>query len=435
MADEIPSGTKERTPSERRTVTALFCDVVDSTSMAERLDPEDWAEIMNEAFQHLAAPITRYEGTVSRLLGDAVLAIFGAPSAHEDDPERAVLAALDIIEGIAPFREQIRREHGMDFNVRIGINTGPVVVGDVGPATATEYTAMGDAVNIAARMEQTAEPGTIQVSGDTRRLVAPLFDFESLGEIEVKGKSKPVTAFRVLGGKAQPGPRRGLEGVSAPLIGRDGEFAQLQEVLSQVQQGRGHVVCIIGEAGLGKSRLLEELHGEWIRHLAPEAWTLTQGVPYDSSRQYALFQNYARGVFGIELEDHVDVIHQKVDTVLRAHGLPDEAVALCSAAMERVIAAKVLHDAPDFPADVLKQDILEVTYESMRQEAATRPVAMVFDDLHWADQPSVELIKHLLQLTEEVPILILCAFRPERQSPAWQVKLKAETDYPDRYTE
>ena len=250
------------TEGERRIITVLFCDVVSSTAMAERLDPEEWTEIMNEAFQYLTAPITRYEGTVARLMGDAVLAFFGAPVAHEDDPQRAILAALDIVDGIRPFREQINREYGLDFNVRVGINTGPVVVGDIGSTAATEYTAMGDAVNVAARMEQMAEPGTIQVSEETYRLVAPLFECEGLGETEVRGKSRPVPAYRVLGVRAQPGRLRGIEGVNARLIGRDREFAQLKDALEQLRQGRGQIVCVIGEAGLGKSRLLEELYGE-----------------------------------------------------------------------------------------------------------------------------------------------------------------------------
>jgi class 3 adenylate cyclase len=160
---------------------------------------------------------------VARLMGDAILAFFGAPLAHEDDPERAILAALDILAGLQPFGERVRRETGLDFNVRVGINTGPVVVGDIGSQVRMEYTAMGDAVNLAARMQAAADPGTVQIAESTYRLVAPLFDCQSLGEILVKGKSEPVPAYRVLGRKAQPGRLRGVPGLYSPLIGREGD--------------------------------------------------------------------------------------------------------------------------------------------------------------------------------------------------------------------
>jgi class 3 adenylate cyclase len=202
---------------ERRVVTMLFCDVKGSTAMAERLDPEEWAEIMNGAFEHLIAPIYRYEGTLARLMGDAIFAFFGAPLAHEDDPQRAVSAGLDIIDGVQVYRDRVKADRGLDLSVRVGINTGRVVVGQVGSDLRLEYTAMGDAVNVAARMEQTAEPGTVQVTADTYRLVAPFFDAESRGGIEVKGKAEPVLAYRVLRRRAHPaaGARRRSSGASA----------------------------------------------------------------------------------------------------------------------------------------------------------------------------------------------------------------------------
>ena len=233
------SRSRRAVQGERRIVTVLFCDVAGSTEMAEQLDPEEWAEIMNEAFEYLTGPVTRYDGNVARLMGDAILAFFGAPVAHEDDPQRAILAALDIVDGIAEFRQEIQDEYGLDFNVRVGINTGSVVAGEVGSEVAGEYTAMGDAVNLASRMEQTARPGTIQISGDTHKLVAPLFELESLGGIEIKGVSNPVPAYRVLGRKAQPGRLRGIEGLSSPLIGRESEFDTLRQVIQEVRQGRG----------------------------------------------------------------------------------------------------------------------------------------------------------------------------------------------------
>jgi class 3 adenylate cyclase len=184
--------------SERRILSLLFCDVVGSTALAEKFDPEEWVEIMNEAFEHMSAPILRYEGTVGKFTGDGLMAFFGAPVSHEDDPERAVRAALEIMEGINELAESIRADYGEDFKIRIGINTGLVVVGQVGTSAVSEYTAMGDAVNVAARMEQTAEPGTIQISADTQKLVERSFNLEPLGGTEVKGKSDLVDIFRVL---------------------------------------------------------------------------------------------------------------------------------------------------------------------------------------------------------------------------------------------
>jgi len=421
---------------ERRVITALFCDVVNSTGLAENLDPEDWTEIMNGAFERLIAPIQRYDGTVAKLAGDAVLAFFGAPAAHEDDPQRAVLAALDMIAANQGYRDDVRKEYGIDFDVRIGINTGPVVVGDVGASRAMEYTAMGDAVNVAARMEQTAAPGTIQISGDTQRLVAPYFDLEALGGVEAKGKSEPVPAYRVLGRRDDSDPSRRADHVGAPLIGRDRELAKLRAALADLQNGRGGIITIIGEAGLGKSRLVAELYKEWVSAgRGDDGWDTAHGIPYDASRPFGLFQNFARQMFGIELDDPPDVIHNKVDTGLRAKGEGDEVVALCSVALERVIAAKVLHEAKDFPAEVVRKDIYDTVMPAWVAAARQGPRVMVVDDLQWVDPASIDLLIHLFKLAEELPLLFVCVFRPERQSPAWQVKIRGDTDYPHRYQE
>ena len=265
---------------ERRVVTMLFCDVQGSTAAAGNLDPEEWAEIMNGAFEHLIAPVYRYEGTLPRLMGDAILAFFGAPIGHEDDPQRAVLSGLDIIQGIRPYAEQVKSQWGLDFNVRVGINTGLVVVGEVGSDLRVEYTALGDAVNLAARMEQTAEPGTVQITDETHKLIAPLFDFEDLGGVEVKGKEKPVQCYRVLQSKAEPGQLRGIEGLEAPLIGRDLEMDRLRRATGELLQGRGQICSVMGEAGLGKSRLVAELHHALAAEgLLPDAEGGTGGGP------------------------------------------------------------------------------------------------------------------------------------------------------------
>ena len=243
---------------ERRVVTMLFCDVTGSTAAAEQLDPEEWAQIMNGAFEHLIAPVYRYEGTLARLMGDAILAFFGAPIAHEDDPHRAVLAGLEIVQSIGPYRDEVQRKWGVDFQVRVGINTELVVMGEVGSDLRVEYTALGDAINVAARMESAASPGTVLIAADTHRLVAPLFDFEDLGALEVRGKSEPVGTFRVLARKSQPQRERGIVGLDSPMVGRDREIEVLRELINDLTHGSGQIVSVMGEAGLGKSRLIAE---------------------------------------------------------------------------------------------------------------------------------------------------------------------------------
>ena len=433
---ETSGAGRSRRPmlGEGRTVTVLFCDVVGSTAMAEKLDPEEWAEIMNDAFQYLTGPIERYQGTVARLMGDAILAFFGAPVAHEDDPERAVLAGLDIVEGIGTFRDEIAREYGLDFKVRVGINTGPVVVGEVGSEFAGEYTAMGDAVNLAARMEQSAEPGSVQVAEDTYALIQPLFDFEPLRPIELKGKAEPVPAYRVKGLKAEPGRVRGIEGLSAPLVGRDEEMHALRRIASELREGRGQIVCMIGEPGLGKSRLIEELRAEWQGTANGQApWIESRGISFDTSRPYGQFQQRLQQLFGVREDDPQDVVTEKLSR--SPEGYPQNLHVLARQAVEILLAVSSESEGPRLEGEALKRELFDAVTSIWRRLASYSPTVMVFDDMHWVDPASAELLRHLFQLTDEVPILFLCATRPERQSPAWQVKQLAETDYPHRYTE
>src|SRR5262245_60449773 len=208
---------------ERRIVTMLFCDIKGSTAMAGQLDPEEWADVMKGTVEHLVTPVYRYEGTVAQLLGDGILAFFGAPIAHEDDAQRAVLAGLDIVAGIRDYGVRVKHERGLLFDVRVGINTGLVVIDQVGSDLRIEFTAMGDAVKVAARMEQTAQPGTVQVSGATHRLIRSQFEFEDLGGIQVKGKDEPVRAYRVLARPPEAARFEAVAGDEGPLVGREHE--------------------------------------------------------------------------------------------------------------------------------------------------------------------------------------------------------------------
>ncbi len=412
---------------ERRVVTILFCDVTGSTAMAGDLDPEDWAEIMHEAFNYLVAPVYRYEGTLARMMGDAILAFFGAPLAHEDDPKRAILAGLDILREIGPFCDEVRSQYGLEFNVRVGINTGPVVVGDIGSDLAMEYTAMGDTVNLASRMEQTAEPGTLQIAEATYRLVAPLFEVEPLGEIEVKGKRQPVTAYRVVAPKTQPGRLRGIEGLTSPLIGRARELEQLDQALEQVRQGRGGIAYLLGDAGLGKSRLLGELRSRWDHN-----WMETGGVSYDTARPYSMFQQLFRKLCGLTEQDSPAAARQRIEQLCADFEPEVEKQAARAAELILTFHADSAPAAQE--GETLKRELFSSMLAAWRKPAEL-PLVMVFDDLHWADPASAELLQHLFQLTDEIPIFFLCALRPYRQSDGWQTKLHAETVYPHRLTQ
>jgi class 3 adenylate cyclase/tetratricopeptide (TPR) repeat protein len=418
---------------ERRLVSILFCDVTGSTAMAKDLDPEDWAEVMHEAFEYLIAPVYRYEGTLARMMGDGIMAFFGAPLAHEDDPERAVLAGLAIIDEIGPFCEKIRKELDLEFNVRVGINTGIVVVGDIGSDLAMEYTAMGDTVNMAARMEETAEPGTVQVSEETYQMIAPLFDTVALEGVEVKGRQEPVQTYRIVAPKSKPGKLRGVEGLSSPLVGRSEEFERLKEALAGLQQGKGGIAFLIGEAGLGKSRLIQEVEREWFGSGKDEStWSVVRGISYDTTQPYSLFQQIIRQSCGIEPEDPPDVILKKLEAF--AQEVTPEIADQTGQAIKLMMAIRDEGDGRPQATGDRKREIQSNVLDLLRS-TILEPSVLVIDDLHWSDAASAELLEHMLQMTDSNPAMIICAMRPYRGSPAWQLKLAAETRFPHRYTE
>src|SRR5215207_4822815 len=285
---------------ERKYVTVLFADVVDSTGLGERLDPEQVAEIMNGAFAFLNASVKKYDGTIARLLGDAILAFFGAPVAHEDDAERAVLAGLDIQAAAREYAEEVRRTYGVDFQVRVGINTGLAVLAAVGDEIRTEYTAMGDTTNVAARLQSAAEPGSVLIGADTYHLVKQLFELKPRGATKVKGKSTPIETYEVLAPKTVPGRVRGLEGVTSPLVGRDADVQFMQENLEGLFAGQGAFVAVVGEAGLGKSRLIAEVRK--LVHTDPQhqdVWIEDRAISYGQTKIYYPWQQVVLQAIGV----------------------------------------------------------------------------------------------------------------------------------------
>jgi len=425
---------------ERRVVTVLFCDVKGSTSMAEKLDPEEWAGIMKRAFTFLIPPVTRYDGIVARLMGDALLAFFGAPTTHEDDPQRAVRAGLEIIEGITIFREQIKRERGLDFNVRVGINTGLVFVGAIGADQRVEYTAVGDTMNLAARMEQTAQPGSVQITEQTFKLIEPFFDFEALGGIEVKGKSEPVIAYRVLAVKARPGRARGLEGhgLSTLLVGREQELNTFESRIQRLyENGEGGIVGIIGEAGLGKSRLVAEAKSFAVANSSNVLWLEGQTLSFGETISYWPFQQILRGWAGITEDDDADTSWSKMENEVSAL-FGEETIdyfpylaSLLSLEVRGEYAERVKY----LSGDAMGKQLFLTSRRFFERLARSQPTVLVFEDLHWMDASSTTLLEHLLALVEAAPLLIVGLSRPERDTPAARLRELCARDFTDHYSE
>ncbi len=403
---------------ERRVVTMLFCDVTGSTLAAEKLDPEEWAEVVNQIFEHMIVPVSKYEGTVARLMGDAILAFFGAPLAHEDDPQRAILAGLDIVTAMSSFKEKVARTWDLDLDVRVGINTGLVMVGPVGSDLQMEYTALGDAINVAARMEQTAEPGTVQISQETYERVEPLFEFEDLGQMMVKGKNEPIRTYRPLRPKRQPGRLRGIEGLVSPMVGRSAELERLASALKRLVTGAGGIFCLMGEAGLGKSRLIQEaaaaIGGQNSDEQSPVSWYETAALSYESAQPYALFQRLLRRLWHISPGEKAGVIREKIAGG-RSNGAGEQEL------FQILLGVEAEQETAGREGESYKRDLYRAIENLAVEECAKKPVVLVFDDLHWADPASVELVNHLLTLVDRLPILLICSMRPDQDAPGWKV--------------
>ena len=294
---------KDRTAlsGERKQVTVLFADVSGFTSLSEKLDPEDVHALINRAFELMLAEIHHYEGTVNQFLGDGLMALFGAPIAHEDHAQRAAHAALATQQALARYRDDLQGTRGIDFRLRMGLNTGLVVVGAIGDNLRMDYTAVGDTTNTAARVQQLAEPGRIVVAEATQRLIAPYFETRALGAFPLKGKSQPVAAYELV--RAREGVTR-LEARAArglsPLVGRDDALATLERAWAKARSGRGQAVFVDGDAGIGKSRLLLEFR----RRLGDAAtWVEGDCISFGQSIAFLPIVQMLKQNFGIEARD------------------------------------------------------------------------------------------------------------------------------------
>jgi len=310
LADKILT-TRSSIEGERKLVTVLFVDVSDFTSISEQLDPEEVHQMMDGCFKILMDEIHRHEGTINQFTGDGVMALFGAPVAYEDHARRACQSALNIQKAMGRFGQTVNQTYDMEFKLRVGLNSGTVVVGAIGDDLRMDYTAVGDTTNLAARMESTAAPGTVLVSENTFKLARDFFEFESLGKAVVKGKAKPQEVYRLI----KPGPiatrvEASLAKGWTKFVGRQKEISTLTGAFDKVRAGSGQVVGTVGEAGVGKSRLLIELSNV----ISKEEYTYLEGrcLPYGGAMPYLPMRDIVRAFFDIRDGDQEFIIKSKL---------------------------------------------------------------------------------------------------------------------------
>ncbi len=420
---------RERLQGERKLVTALFVDIVGSTAMAESMDPEDWRDVVSGSHERVSEAVYRYEGTIAQLLGDGVMVFFGAPLAHEDDPERAIRAGLDILEAIESYEQELIEAGTVDeFKVRIGLNTGLVVVGNIGSDLHMEYLAVGDTVNLASRLESAADPGTILVSEKTKQLAGPLFEFEDQGEIEVKGKSEPVRVFRVLEEKAGAVRARGIAGLMSPMVGRKREFATLLQRTEEVKGGQGSIVAILGEAGLGKSRLV----AEWRKMALSEnggnlRWIEGRCLSFGTTMAHHLSTDVLRAMIGApagsSLAETRTALRSTVEDLAsdRADEVYPYLGHLLGLELDENSMAKVKY----LEGPALQAKYVSAFKHLLEALAEDRPTVLVCEDVHWADPSSVELGLQVLPVVSETPLIVALISRPDKDSAGWRMVERA----------
>ncbi len=407
LAEKILSN-RSALEGERRVVTVLFADMAGFTAMAEKLDPEDVHRIVDHCFELIAAEVHRFEGTINQYTGDGVMALFGAPIAHEDGPRRAVHAALGIQRALREYGHELTTSHGFSIGMRIGLNTGPVVVGRIGDDLRMDYTAVGDTTNLAARLQQLARPGSVVVSEATYRAISGFFESLDLGEISVKGRAA-VHAFEIL----RPRGRRSRLVIAAergltPLIGRDRELGTLLDLFREVKAGRGQMVYLAGEAGIGKSRLLHEFRRRLAEDGEEVTWLEGQCVSFGQSIPFLPVIDQLRRNFDIEELDGEPEIIAKVEYAMRRMGglephIPYVRHLLSVDAGDPAIAA--------MDALSRRRKILEAIRALSVRGAARRPIVFVFEDLHWVDSSSEEYLGSLLDSITSLPIMLILTYR------------------------
>ena len=397
---------------ERKQVTVLFVDVSGFTSLSERLDPEEVHGLMSRAFELMLAEVHRNEGTVNQFLGDGIMALFGAPIAHEDHARRAVRAALGIERALAGFQQELS-PRGITFRARQGLNTGLVVVGSIGGDLRMDYTAVGDTTNVAARLQQVGEPGRVTISESTYRLVHGYFETRRIGDIHLKGKAEPVSAWEIIGEhetrtRLEVESERGL----TPFVGRGRELTVLLDAFERARAGEGQAVFLVGEAGIGKSRLLLELR----RRVEDRAlWQEGHCLSFGSGMTFHPLIDLVRRRFGIEEADGEAVTGGKIERGVAEAGADPGPIAPYLRALLSLDPGDA--EVRSMSPAQRRNETFEAVRRLLVRAAERQPQVLVIEDLHWIDSASEQFLATLVDSIPALRVLLVFTYRPGYVNP------------------
>jgi class 3 adenylate cyclase/tetratricopeptide (TPR) repeat protein len=409
LAEKILT-SKAALEGERKQVTVLFADLKGSMELLADRDPEEARKLLDPVLERMMEAIHQYEGTVNQVMGDGIMALFGAPLAHEDHAVRACYAALKMQDAVRRYSEELRRAQGVEVQIRVGVNSGDVVVRSIGSDLRMDYTAVGQTTHLAARMEQLAAPGSIRVTAETLHLAEGFVQVTSLGPVPVKGLGEPVKVFELVGAgvartRLEAAARRGL----TRFVGRNTELEQLRDALDLAHQSHGQVVAVVGEPGVGKSRLFWELTHSHRVH----GWLIVQSasVSYGKATAYLPVIELLRGYFGVDSRDDARRIREKV---------MGKVLALAPALGPAVPAFLALLDVPVNEASwqaleplQRRQQTLDAVKRLLLRESEVQPLVVVFEDLHWVDGETQTLLDTLVESVPAARLLLLVNYRPE----------------------
>jgi class 3 adenylate cyclase/tetratricopeptide (TPR) repeat protein len=411
LAEKILT-SKSALEGERKQVTVLFADMKGSMELLADRDPEEARKLLDPVIEQMMEAVHRYEGTVSNLMGDGIMALFGAPLSHEDHAVRACYAALRMQESVSRYADGVRRTEGVPIQIRVGLNSGEVVVGAIGNDLKMDYTAIGQTVHLAARMEQMATPGSIMMTADALRLAEGYVQVKPLGPVKVKGLNEPVEVYEITGAgpirsRLQTAATRGL----SRFVGRDAEMHALQQALEQAGVGHGQIVAVVGEPGVGKSRLFYE----FTRSHRIQRWLILESssASYGKATPYLPIVDLIKTYCQIEAHDDGRKIREKLTGKLLAL---DRALEPTLPALLALLDVAV--DDPqwrDLDPPQRRQRTLDAVKRLLLRESQAQPLLLVFEDLHWIDSETQALLDNLLESVPTAPLLLLVNYRPEYQ--------------------